>query len=177
MCTLQKDLYVQEKMVCFDDVFQFYGSLIDYEIRKLHIYKNKDEFYQVGLIGLWKAYQRFDPQKGKFITFASKTIRGYLLAQLTKMNAYEEKHVWKEPDNDSSYIYQPIPLLEREAIDEYCFNLSENEKKWVYYSMLEQLKPKEIALLEDVSVETVKSWRKRALKKLRREFAAGTRTD
>lgn len=39
-------------------------------IRSLHIYKNEEEFYQIGLIGLWEAQQRFDEQKGRFFNFA-----------------------------------------------------------------------------------------------------------
>jgi DNA-directed RNA polymerase len=46
----------------FQEVVEKEEWLIKRIIKHLHIYKNQDEFYQEGLIGLWEVYVRFHPE-------------------------------------------------------------------------------------------------------------------
>ena len=59
-------------------------------IRKLSIYTNKDEFVQIGLIALWEAHRRFNPQKGLFSNYAYTYIKGSMMQELTKRKKDEE---------------------------------------------------------------------------------------
>ncbi|GAA3319217.1 hypothetical protein GCM10020331_025210 [Ectobacillus funiculus] len=55
----------------FEEAAQLYERMIRKQLKKrLCIYRNHDEFYQCGLIALWKAYEQFDERKGAFSTYA-----------------------------------------------------------------------------------------------------------
>ena len=68
----------------FEQLAANYSNMIHSIIHSLHIYQNQDEFYQIGLIALWKASQKYDEQKGKFSTYAYLSIRGEMLMHLKK---------------------------------------------------------------------------------------------
>lgn len=61
-----------------DRVFEAYLPLVSMVARQFHGRGVEyDDLYQVGALALFKALERFDPQKGvKFITFATPTIVG-----------------------------------------------------------------------------------------------------
>ncbi|MDP4171531.1 MAG: sigma factor, partial [Bacillota bacterium] len=63
-------------MESFEELSEQYTPMIHKIMNTLHIFKNKEEFYQLGLIALWEANERFDPQKGSFTTFAYSYIKG-----------------------------------------------------------------------------------------------------
>jgi DNA-directed RNA polymerase len=149
--------------------------LIKSAIKDLHIYKNQEEFYQEGLIGLWEAYERFDPSKGaSFRTFAYKTIRGKLLTHLRKAVKNEENMVTFSAAIEETTIDEKATIpFEVELLSYYCEGLSNAQRKWVYKAFLENKGPKQIAAEEGVSLETVKTWRRYALQKIRRNITAG----
>lgn len=71
-------------MTNFEEVLEQYEPMIYACLRKLRIYKNHESFIQVGRIGLWKAWLRFDETKGDFAPFAFRSIYGSLLDELKK---------------------------------------------------------------------------------------------
>lgn len=137
----------------------------------LQIYKNQDDFFQIGLIGLWEAYNRYDPDKGTFPAFAQVTVRGKMLTQLRKEIHIAEHQVIL---NDDMLEVIPDPnseeLLERDVIFSYCQGLTEKQLKWVTQGILENKKPMEIAESEGVPVERIKGWRKEALRKIAKNY-------
>ncbi len=146
--------------------------LIHYVIQQLHLYKNQDEFYQEGLIGLWEAYVRFDERHGaSFRTFAFRTIRGKLLTQLQKSKRVEDRQATlTEPMIDTTEDQQLVIPLEREGILEYCEGLTYEQRRWVILHFLECKGPNQIAREEGVSKDTVKSWRRYALQRIKRNI-------
>ena len=52
----------------FEQLAAEYSNMIHSIIHSLRIYKNHDEFYQVGLIALWEGSQHYDEQKGSICT-------------------------------------------------------------------------------------------------------------
>lgn len=74
----------------FDQIASSFHPLIVSMIKRFHIYKDFDEYYQVALIGLWRAYQKFDESKGSFSAYAYTTVRGTILSYL-KGNALREE--------------------------------------------------------------------------------------
>ncbi|GAE31329.1 sigma factor [Halalkalibacter hemicellulosilyticus] len=78
----------------FAEVAKQYEPLIRGQIKKLNIYRNREEFYQVGLIGLWRAYEQYDQEKGSFSTIALFKVRGCLLDFLRKEARYSEQHIY-----------------------------------------------------------------------------------
>lgn len=151
----------------FEKVVEQYEAMIWKVIHSLHIYKNKEEFFQIGLIALWEAQNRFDQKKGKFTSYAYSYIRGRILTELTKINTYDERSIFpKEEFWELLKDDHQQNLLEKEIIQSYCSNLTEKQQKWVLYTALHDLTIKEIAKIEQVSISAVKAWRKGAKEKL-----------
>src|SRR4051812_6635046 len=97
-------------------------------INTLHIYKNKDEFHQDGLIALWEAGKRFDSKKGQFPTFAYAYIKGYLLMELSKATKEAEKSIFpKEEFWENAVDRYSENLLESEIILSYCHNQAQRK--------------------------------------------------
>lgn len=137
-------------------------------MQSLHIYKNWEEFHQLGLIGLWEASERFDPAKGNFTNYAYTMIKGKLLTELTKSrlhqerNAYPKEEFWEcIKDTQTDLPLEDILLLSYSSI------LSKNQLKWLLYTVRDHLTVKEIANKENVSLSAVKAWRTGAREKLR----------
>ncbi len=70
-----------------------YTSMIHRFINKLHIYKNKEDYQQIGLIALWEAHTKFDNAKGAFPPYAYSYIQGRILNALTKDAAFSDETV------------------------------------------------------------------------------------
>jgi DNA-directed RNA polymerase specialized sigma24 family protein len=60
--------------------------------------------------------------------------------------------------------------FEIKLLSTYCEGLSDAQRKWVYKAFLEDKRPQQIAAEEAVSLETVKTWRRYALQKVRRNI-------
>ncbi|MBU8916024.1 sigma-70 family RNA polymerase sigma factor [Bacillus sp. FJAT-29953] len=155
-------------MESFDKIAEQYKPMIHKIINSLHLYKDKEEFYQHGLIALWEASQRFNPKKGNFINYAYAFIRGRLLVELSKMAQVEERFVCQEEGFwETVHNMQPDRTLERENLLSYCKMLTPNQQKWLLYTFWEGLSIKEIAELEKVTVSAVKQWRTGAREKMK----------
>lgn len=63
----------------FEKIVSNYKPMIKKQLQSLNLYKDYEDYYQVALIALWEAYQKFDPERGIFSTFAIATVRGRLL--------------------------------------------------------------------------------------------------
>lgn len=155
-------------MESFELLSQQYKPMIHKIINMLHIYKNKEEYFQHGLVALWEASMRFDPCKGNFTNYAYTYIKGSLQTELSKVHKYEEKSVYPSEEYWETVedLLTNIPL-EEEILLSYCRTLTENQKKWVLYTALCDLSVKEIAEIENVSLSAVKSWRAGARGKLK----------
>jgi RNA polymerase sigma factor (sigma-70 family) len=154
----------------FDQLAQKYTPMIYKIINILNIYKNKDEFFQLGLIALWEASKRYTPSKGNFTPFAYNYVRGCLLNEIKQQNVHDEKNtVAKEEFWDALEDYLAAIPFEEELILTFCSGLTENQTKWVLYTALKNFTIKEIAEVENVSMSAVKAWRAGAKEKLKRQ--------
>lgn len=149
--------------------------MIHHIIRSLSLYKEIDQYYQTGLIALWEASRSFNHEAGTaFSTYAYATIRGRLLTQLKKETEFAERHL----ANENQSILERTTITENPLstmiIASYCEGLSESQTKWVMAHFIEQKKTSEIAQESGVSKETVKTWRKEALKRMRGRINRGT---
>ncbi|MGG1573035.1 sigma factor [Fictibacillus sp. NRS-1165] len=153
----------------FDRLAAQFEPLIKSQIDSLGITRHYDEYYQVGLIGLWEAYKRFDSRKGEFGPFAYRTVRGKMLDQLKKEAQYKAVHAeFCLGLTETIHFEGGVLPLENEMLEFYLSGLTLNQRKWVVKKIFRQMKETEIAEEEGVSIHAVKSWRKQALVKLRR---------
>lgn len=157
-------------MESFEQVAEQYTPMIYSIMRRFTIYKNKEEFFQVGLIALWEAQQHYDPEKGTFTNYAYNYILGRFLSEFRRHNKDKEnitvptEEFWEYLiDNSASN------LLEEETLLAYCQNgqLSDNQTKWVLYTFLKGCGINQIAEIEMVSPSAVKHWKARAKERLR----------
>lgn len=152
----------------FEVLAERYTPLIFQVIKRLQLYGDRETFFQIGLIGLWEASTRFDPDKGvEFSTFAYSTIRGKLLDHLKKEVRYQE-HCQPSGEQLFNNIADGADYFSTDIIELYGRNLTENQVKWVQGRIIEDKSYKEIAEEHGVTVESVKSWGKQAIKKLRK---------
>ncbi|GKU83526.1 sigma-70 family RNA polymerase sigma factor [Niallia sp. NCCP-28] len=144
-----------------------YTPMIYHMIQKLSIYKNKEEFIQIGLISIWETAHTFHSDKGQYSSYLYKHMRGRFLDELKKRTKDQERYVHPE-EEFWSYIESPELYKEEEyAIRQLCKTLTDCQTKWVIYTIIYQWTIKEIAEKEKVSLSAVKWWKKGALEKLR----------
>lgn len=68
-------------------------------------YLDRESLFSAGMLGLWDASQRYDPQEGaSFLTYATKRIRGAFIDELRKQSTFnrqqiEEHRVYEERRN------------------------------------------------------------------------------
>ncbi|WP_102275807.1 sigma-70 family RNA polymerase sigma factor [Cytobacillus massiliigabonensis] len=162
-------------MESFEQISSQYTPMIYKIISSLNIYKNKDEFFQVGLIGLWEAYEQFDENKGNFTSYAYSYIKGRLMTELSRINRHAEKTTPVE-EEFWEYIEDGFRFcsMDESILLSYCQagELTDNQTKWVVYTFLKELTVMEIAAIEQVSPSAVKSWRKGAKEKLRKALSS-----
>ncbi|MDF2608018.1 MAG: hypothetical protein K0S34_2214, partial [Bacillales bacterium] len=72
----------------FEMVVNQYTPMIHQIINKCRIYKDRDMYFQEGLIALWNAFKNFNEEKGTFSTYAYTMIYGHVRNVLSKENRF-----------------------------------------------------------------------------------------
>lgn len=149
----------------FEQIAAEYANLIHVIMHRMHIYKNKDEFYQIGLIALWEASEKFDPAKGAFSNYAYTTIKGRMLQHLKKERGWDDTAIYPDEfywDN----LESETRLLEMEEVLSHFYGLTELQKKWVILHFYHGLSNRDIADMEGVPIRKVQAWKERAMQKV-----------
>jgi RNA polymerase sigma factor (sigma-70 family) len=159
------------KEMHFEQIAAMYEPLIKSQIRLYHLTSHFDQYYQAGLLGLWKAYETFDPEKGQFSSYAYLLVRGRILQELRGESRRQELEEIQDPHESMTFrtlsADDTIPLLEDETMNQYLIHLTENQQRWVIHKVFHMKSEAEIAEIFGVTVYAVKSWRKSAIKRLR----------
>lgn len=159
------------KMESFEQLAKQYEPMIHKIIRALNIYKNKEDYFHIGLVGLWEASEAFNPEKGDFTNYAYTFVKGHILNEMNRNNRLEERSVHPKEEYwetvEETNTHHP---LEVEFLLSYCQMLTEKETKWVIYTCVDFLSVREIADKENVSLSAVKQWRSSAKKKLKEQW-------
>lgn len=165
-CTLTWEIRIVQD-ASFERIVDQYTPLIKSQIHKLNLTTNYSLYEQAGLIALWECMMNYREEKGSFSAYAYLKVRGKLLDERRKefRTYYQHSLNWSEYEEIFS---SPLPV-EPHAID--LTSLTNNQRKWVEHVVLEGRSLKSVAVAEGVSVEAVKSWRKSAIIKLRKQGA------
>ncbi|MCP3761413.1 sigma-70 family RNA polymerase sigma factor [Domibacillus sp. A3M-37] len=154
----------------FEQLAQQYNPMIHRIMNKLHIYKNKDDFHQVGLIALWEAHTRFDETKGDFTPYAYSYIQGRLKNALTKDAAFSDGTVL----TGETALFEGAdsgPTPESAAIVHLCGDKLEGRaRKWFDLSIVGGLSNPDIARKCNVTPAAVRKWQQAAQKQLQEQF-------
>lgn len=152
----------------FEEVLEQYEPMIYACIRKLQIYKNHSEFVQSGRVGLWKALQRYEKDRGDFAPFAYRSIYGSILDELKKSHANEQQVVPTESDVLERIIGSNKEVVEQDKpITEALSHLNPTEQQLIQLIFIEEYSLNEVASRLEMSKESVKKKRQRTLKKVR----------
>lgn len=163
----QKEFTMQE----FEHVLAQYEPMISHSIRKLNIYRDHEQYRQVGRIALWRAWERFDTKKGDFTPFAYRSIRGAMLDELKREARHEERFM-------PAINEVIIDSLGAEETREYTWllevleQLDPHEKAYIQWTFVEKCSLAECAGRAGISVAGVKKRRERMMKKLREMMKA-----
>ncbi|MFE4522379.1 sigma-70 family RNA polymerase sigma factor [Cytobacillus firmus] len=157
-------------MESFEQISAQYEPMIHDIMHKLNIYKNTEEFHQLGLITLWQAWKNHDDEKGNLFSYAYGMVKGKMMNELTRQTSQIDRYIYPEEDfwemiEDTSPA--PSPELTQELYKK-CGMLSENQMKWLQYTLYDGLSIREIAEKEGVSLSAVKNWRQGAREKLKK---------
>lgn len=151
----------------FEEVLDQFEPMIYSCLRKLRIYKNHDSFIQVGRVGLWKAWQRYDSSKGDFAPFAYRSIYGSLLDELKKV-VTEESVIPADDQTLEIMLNKQVLVLEwSEKIIEALSQINQHEQKLIQLLFVDRCTLDEVALQLGITKAGVKKRRERTLDKLK----------
>lgn len=141
-------------------------DLIKKAIFKLKIYRDFEEYMQVGRIALWKAVKNFDSTKGDFAMFAYMSVKFAIARELSKSNDVSQNELAVEDEVFSNIEEQSIvqPCLEW---PEWFNDLKEEEQFLIKAMFLENLNMKEIAHKYNLHYEALKKRQQRLFTKIR----------
>ncbi len=153
----------------FEEAVLLYDKMIKNQMKKLSIYRDYEEFYQCGLIGLWKAYDKFEEGKGCFSAYALHTVRGYLLGKLRSDSRFENKHTFLDP-----IIAETIPdesgSMEKDELEPYLEGLNERQKNVFLQRFYYGKSLADIAKEMNVTYDTVRSLYRGGLAKIKKKL-------
>lgn len=166
--------------------------LVAHIVKKYDIHKETQDLISIGTIGLIKAVDSFNPDKGKKLTtYASRCIENEILMHLRSSRNYYntlslDDPITSDSDNsmsllDSLSAPEGVSVIEKMTIDENkkklltCFDVLDEKEKGIIekrYGMNggKEYKQKEIAKELNISRSYVSRIEKRALMKLYREY-------
>ncbi|WP_159782036.1 sigma-70 family RNA polymerase sigma factor [Bacillus sp. N1-1] len=153
--------------ISFEKIVKDYSPLVKSQIYKLNLTMNYPLYEQAAMIALWECVQNYQDSKGSFSAYAYLKVRGKLLDERRKelRASKESSHVdWNDYEETFFTPQNSVTL----NID--LNSLTMNQRKWVEQVIIEGKSLKNVATAEGVSVEAVKSWRKSAITKLRKQF-------
>lgn len=153
----------------FEEVEERYAPMISAMIRKLHIYRDHENYRQTGKIALWQAWTRFDQEKGNFTPFAYRSIQGAMLDELTKDGRYTEIFILSEGSHFEELEMQPEDSKLPEWVEK--AGLNEKERLLLHELFVEDKAVRQLAELYEISVAGMKKRKARLLEKMRESAA------
>jgi len=151
----------------FDEVLMKYEPMIYACVRRLKIYKNHEQFIQIGRIGLWNAWKRYQNDKGDFTPFAYRTIYGSMLDELKQSSLYDQHTIPTESD----ILQRLTGTVENTASSSHLYEaletLTKQEQLIIQLLFVEGYTLDEVAIHFGISKSGIKKRRERTLEKLR----------
>ncbi len=159
-------------MESFETLYDTKQHLIYGALRYLKIYRNKDDYYQIGVLALWEASLHFDETKGTFDTYAYSMILGRLKTALTKANRYESRARSFEPADLSQMSYENTTDLDLQQLlfESYTMYLTPKQANVILERFLYNHDVKTVAKKLGISENAVKNRTRDAMITLRKIY-------
>lgn len=159
----------------------------------MNLYKNADEYYDIGMIGLIKAADTFDESKGyTFSTYGSRCIRSELINYIRQQNSNKRKAnyntislemtICQENDDREINLIDTLPSKvnieeeiianeEKELLEEALKILNDKELLVISYMFgingYDEIKQKDIATILGMKQGSISRIGKRAINKMK----------
>ena len=145
-------------------------------------YKDEEDLLQEGFISLLEAITTFDASRGVFFPhYAQERVRQGIYKAVRQTES-RLKHIEANmPDNWETYLWDPHhdpsanhDVMARIEWSDLFDELSPRERLFAVMGLLKGWTVRDLALHCGVGVETVKTWKKRTVKKLRKALCDNT---
>ncbi|MEI4768724.1 sigma-70 family RNA polymerase sigma factor [Psychrobacillus sp. FJAT-51614] len=155
-------------MNTFEDTLNQYEPMISSCIRKLNIYKNHELYRQAGRIALWRAWVKFEAEKGEFAPYAYRCIYGSMLDELKK-EKHEEETINPIEDEKLSFLLEQalVKSIQNEDLSLALETLTTNERELILWIFVEGISLQQAATRAGITIPGIKKRRERMLNKLR----------
>ena len=151
----------------FETVFEEHEKLINQAMFHLKIYRNFDEFYQLGRIALWEATIKYDPTKSAFEPFAFMMIKFKMVKEISQLNHISQfESVLEETQFQFTLDEQSATVDEFNEIEWLMF-LPKQERELLKLAFFEDRTNGDIAKMLVCTPEAIKKRRQRLLKKVK----------
>jgi len=152
----------------FEEVLEQFEPMISACMRKLSIYKNHEIYRQAGRIALWKAWVKFDKDKGDFAPYAYRSIYGGMLDELKKEKRQEEYADLVEDEKLAVLLEKNFVLsLVSEDLERAIESLQAHERELLMWIFVEGISLQQAATRVGITIPGIKKRRERILVKLR----------
>ncbi|GEO24723.1 hypothetical protein AAC03nite_05080 [Alicyclobacillus acidoterrestris] len=180
-----------EDLMCLELLRRFHG-LIYSVARRYQGTCGLEEVYQEASLSFLLAIQLYNPRRGPFVAYAASKVRGDVRTAMRRLwrikdrrqdvhtfegeadaDAFERAVMEENGDPIHSHTTPQSAWITTETLRMMieAAKLSSRERAWLH-GFMEGWTPEAMAAAFNVSVETVRTWRKRALTKLRQSALA-----
>ena len=137
-------------------------------LSKCRIYKNEDEYRQIALIALWKAYSSYDESKYKFEGYLYNQMRYDVIDALRNYAKREAVFIPTLDEKITFYLENSQEMLTSNAVLEKVFEqMTDEEKQLLHAIFFERQTNEELAQQFGISVEAAKKRKGRLKNKLK----------
>ena len=158
-------------MTDFEDILEQFEPMISACIRKLSLYKNHEIYRQAGRIALWKAWVKFDEDKGDFAPYAYRSIYGGMLDELKKEKRQEEQADPVEDEKLAVLLEKSLVLsIVSEELETAIESLQAHERELLMWIFVEGISLQQAATRVGITIPGIKKRRERVLGKLREQI-------
>ncbi|MGM9950025.1 MAG: RNA polymerase sigma factor [Lysinibacillus sp.] len=137
-------------------------------LNKCRIYKNRDEYRQIALIALWKAYSSYDESKYSFKAYLYNQMRYDVIDALRYHAKREAVFIPTSDEKMAFYLENGKEILTSSSFLEKMFEqMTDEEKQLLHAVFVEQQTNEELAERFGISVEAAKKRKYRMKNKLK----------
>ena len=155
-------------MLQFEQLVHEMEPIIERLLSKCRIYKNRDEYKQVALVALWKAYTSYDCTKYHFKAYLYNQMRYDIIDALRQNVKKEQRYLPTTDEKLTFYVEGTQQIIENyPRIEKVIEQLNEEEKQLLKLAFIEQRSNEELAGAYKISVEGIKKRKYRLRMKLK----------
>ncbi|KGP74543.1 RNA polymerase sigma factor [Pontibacillus yanchengensis] len=151
-----------------EQLIEDFKPMVHHIIHRLGIMDPEGEFYQEGLLALWEVSRTYQEGKGKLSSYVYFIVRNRLISLLRNKKRKQE-HIDEiiAMSHDEVEVELDADPWDCYLVEELKTVLTENQCKWLEGYVIQDLSVKEIARKENVTVDAVKNWGRKAREKLK----------